>query len=132
MTQPSDFKAAVASLLNSFADAANALADELVTSVTDSNQYGVSTSSGGVSPGTVSAPAAPSIPVAEPTATNVVAAVLPDGTPAPVPAPSVDPASVSAPTADTTVSPGATDSTDSISTSTVGSPVTTSDATPPL
>ena len=127
MTQPSDFKAAVASLLNSFADAANALADELVTSVTDSNQYGVSTSSGGVSPGTVSAPAAPSIPVAEPTATNVVAAVLPDGTPAPVTAPSVDPA-----TADTSVSPGATDSSDSISTSTVSSPVTTSDATPPL
>ena len=131
MTQPSDFKAAVSSLLANFADALNALSDELVDAL------GPATSSGSVSPGTVSAPAALSTdvfsttPSAETVESGQPTDLNPDGSPRPVEV-VVDPASVSVPTTGTTVSMGATPADPSISTSTVGSPVTTSDATPPL
>ncbi len=77
MTQPSDFKAAVSSLLSSFADALNAVADELVASLSPAT----TTSDGDVVPGTVS------VPVANPEGETVEAApsVLPDGTPVPQP-----------------------------------------------
>jgi hypothetical protein len=91
MTQPSDFKAAVASLLNSFADAANALADELVTSLLTDGV--VTTSDGAVVPGTVTGTVATfANPVGE--SVEVPVALLPDGTPAPQPeivTPVVDP-----------------------------------------
>ena len=139
MTQPSDFKAAVASLLNSFADAANALADELVTSVTDPPQYGVSTSSGGVSPGTVSAPAATS------GAGEAAPTVLPDGTPVPALEPQETNLSGDLDGEGNDVTPGAPENTetteygtvtpttadDPISTSSVIAPSTTTDATDP-
>ena len=134
MTQPSDFKAAVSSLLSNLADALNALSDELVASLPPED---VTTSGGVVSPGTVSdAPASSG-------AGEAAATVLPDGTPAPQPEPTIPSGDLDGEVND--VTPGAPENTeatengtvtpttadDPISTSSVTAPSTTTDASDP-